>query len=189
MAESSVRRDVARNRERLLAAARTVVAQSGPEVPLDEIARAAGVSRTTLHRHFVDREALAAAVLRENVEAIEARARELDSQADGAARLFRHVLDVQSSTPWLAHMAARKQDRALGQLADRTKAAFAPLMAQARESGAAHPGVTAEDVLLALPMMMAALAVDRRSGGSDDLARARLILHRGLFATAPPGLS
>lgn len=182
-----MRRDVARNHQLLLAAARTVVAEQGAEAPLDEIARAAGVSRTTLHRHFADRAALAAAVLQENVQEIEARAEELAEQEDGAARLFDHVLDILVRTPWLAQMAAHEQGRELGCLADRTQAAFAPLMARAREAGAARPGATAEDVLLALPMMTAAVAVDGRSGRTGDLLRARQILHRGLFATPAPG--
>lgn len=186
MSETPVRRDAARNRERLLTAARTVVSESGPDVPLDEIARAAGVSRTTLHRHFVDREALAAAVLQENVEEIEARATALAGVGGGAAELFHHVLEVQLRTPWLAHMAARGRSRELGELAERTKAAFGPLMEQARETGESHPGTTADDILLALPMMMAVVAVDGRSDGRGGLARARGILHRGLFTTPPP---
>lgn len=187
MEQTSVRRDVARNRERLLAAARTVVAKRGPDVPLDEIARAAGVSRTTLHRHFVDREALAAEVLRENVEEIESRAQHLAEQPDGAEQLFHHVLDVQIDSPWLAHTVATNQGRELGQLAERTRSAFEPLVGRACEAGVAHPGTTAEDVLLAMPMMLASLAVDRHSGGVNDVARARIILHRGLFTTEPPG--
>lgn len=186
MTEAPVRRDAARNRARLLAAARHIVAERGPEVPLDEIAREAGVSRTTLHRHFADREALVAAVLQGNVEEIEARARDLRERDDGAAELFGHVLDVQVGTPWLAQMVAQERSGGLAELSDRTKAAFEPLMAQARAAGTVHPGVTAEDVLLALPMMMAALAADRRADDSGGLARARQILHRGLFTTAPP---
>ena len=192
MDPAPVRRDVARNRRALLDAARAVVAEHGPDVPLDEIARAAGVSRTTLHRHFADRDALAAAVLRENVEDIEAWAAELAGRADGAEVLFHRILDVQVGSPWLA----RLEDRAraggeagpgeLGDLATRTRAALAALVPPAAAAGTLRPGVTAEDLLLAMPMMMAALEVARRTPGQGELARARRILHAGLFTTPAP---
>lgn len=181
-----MRRDVARNRARLLEAARTVAAQHGPDAPLDDIARAAGVSRTTLHRHFADREALAAAVLEENVESIEARARELADQPDGAVRLFHHVLDIQVESPWLAQMVGTGRNRGLSQLADRTRAAFEVLLGGERGQRCLRSGATSEDALLALPMMMAALTVQRESGGKGSDVRARRMLHRSLFIGEMP---
>lgn len=186
MEESAVRRDAARNRELLLAAARSVVSAQGPEAPLDEIARTAGVSRTTLHRHFADREALAAAVLRDNVEDIEARAAALAGVADGAEQLYHYLLDIQVEVPWLAQMAHQKNAHQLGDLADRTTAALEPLVARASNEGVLRGSTTAADILLTLPMAMAVLASDRKTGSRDGLARARLILHRGLFTTLPP---
>lgn len=56
------RRDAQRNRDLLTAAARTAFAEAGLDVPLDEIARRAGVGNATLYRHFPDRGALAEAV-------------------------------------------------------------------------------------------------------------------------------
>src|SRR5258707_4517963 len=55
------RKDVLRNRRRVVAAARAAFVQLGPDVSLEEIARRAGVGATTLYRHFADREALAEA--------------------------------------------------------------------------------------------------------------------------------
>ncbi|MCJ1679084.1 TetR/AcrR family transcriptional regulator [Streptomyces sp. APSN-46.1] len=52
------RADAVRNRERILAAAREMLVESGVEAPLDEIARRAGVGNATLYRHFPDRAAL-----------------------------------------------------------------------------------------------------------------------------------
>ena len=52
------RRDAQDNRDRLIAAAREVFAESGFDVPLDAIARRAGVGRATLYRNFSDRYAL-----------------------------------------------------------------------------------------------------------------------------------
>lgn len=58
-----MRTDAARNRERILAAAREMIVEHGTEVPLDDIARRAGVGNATLYRHFPDRHALVRAVL------------------------------------------------------------------------------------------------------------------------------
>lgn len=55
------RKDAERNRERIVEAATRLLAQS-PATSLSDIAAAAGVSRSTLHRHFPDRGALEAAV-------------------------------------------------------------------------------------------------------------------------------
>src|SRR4051794_23585109 len=57
------RADALRNRERIVAAARDVFVEYGPDAPLDEIARRAGIGNATLYRHFADRQALAHAVL------------------------------------------------------------------------------------------------------------------------------
>ena len=47
-----LRADAARNREKVLRAAREVFAESGYGVPLDEIAVRAGVGPGTVYRHF-----------------------------------------------------------------------------------------------------------------------------------------
>ncbi|QTV79976.1 TetR/AcrR family transcriptional regulator [Microbacterium sp. NIBRBAC000506063] len=62
------RKDRARNRERLIEAARTVFAASGIHAPLDHIATAAGVGSGTLYRHFPTRAMLWTAVLREPLQ-------------------------------------------------------------------------------------------------------------------------
>ena len=62
------RADAQRNVERLIAAAREAFAAQGPNAPLDDIARAAGVGAGTLYRHFPTRLALFEAVYRDNVE-------------------------------------------------------------------------------------------------------------------------
>jgi AcrR family transcriptional regulator len=58
-----LRADAARNAERLVRAAAEVFAESGVEVPLDEIARRAGVGVATLYRHFASKDDLARAVI------------------------------------------------------------------------------------------------------------------------------
>ena len=69
----SQRQDAARNRTRLIAAAREVFAEFGPDAPLEEVAARADVSRTTLYRNFASRQELAADIYERDVAKIEAR--------------------------------------------------------------------------------------------------------------------
>ena len=64
------RKDAARNREALLAAAGEVFSERGVEASLEEIARRAGVGIGTLYRNFPTREVLHEAVYRREVDAL-----------------------------------------------------------------------------------------------------------------------
>ncbi len=72
----TARRDAARNRARLVAAAREVFAERGLGATLDEVAARAGLGTGTAYRHFRDKHELAAEVLAEATEqiAVDARA-------------------------------------------------------------------------------------------------------------------
>ncbi|MHB9755969.1 TetR/AcrR family transcriptional regulator [Streptomyces sp. BYX5S] len=66
------RADARRNRERLLAAARTAFTRDDTSVPLESVAREAGVGIGTLYRHFPTREALVEAVYSAELDAVTA---------------------------------------------------------------------------------------------------------------------
>ncbi|MFM9368401.1 TetR/AcrR family transcriptional regulator [Streptomyces sp. Da 82-17] len=88
------RADALRNRERIVSAAREMFVEFGPEVPLDEIARRAGVGNATVYRHFADRTVLIREVVcfvmdRTSERAEEALAEEPD--AFQALRRFVHA--------------------------------------------------------------------------------------------------
>ena len=72
-----VRADAARNRELLIDAAAAAFALRGADVPLEDIARNAGVGIGTLYRHFPTRDSLVEAVYRHEVEVLCERADEL----------------------------------------------------------------------------------------------------------------
>ena len=57
-----LRADAARNRARVLDAARTAFAEAGLDVGVEEIARRAGVGKGTLYRRFPTKEALVCAI-------------------------------------------------------------------------------------------------------------------------------
>ena len=68
------RADSERNRLRLLETAKAAFAEKGSGASLDEIARIAGVGAGTLYRHFPTRDALVAAVYRNETEQLVAAA-------------------------------------------------------------------------------------------------------------------
>jgi AcrR family transcriptional regulator len=75
--KTSKRADAQRNREKLLAAGAELFAEQRAAVTMEGVAKRAGVGVGTLYRHFPTREALAAAVYRNEVDQVTAAAEEL----------------------------------------------------------------------------------------------------------------
>ena len=65
-----MRADAARNRDKIIEAARVAFRTRGYDAPLDDIAKAAGVGPGTLYRHFPTRESLVDAVMQAWVERV-----------------------------------------------------------------------------------------------------------------------
>ncbi|SHF55380.1 TetR/AcrR family transcriptional regulator [Streptoalloteichus hindustanus] len=82
-----LRADARRNRELVVAAARTAFAEDGLAISFDEIARRVGVGVGTVYRHFPTREALFEAVLLDRVRQFVADAVAL-ADADDPGRAF-----------------------------------------------------------------------------------------------------
>ncbi|MEU2559232.1 TetR/AcrR family transcriptional regulator [Streptomyces longispororuber] len=78
------RADALRNRERIVAAAREMFVQRGADVPLDEIARRAGVGNATVYRHFADRDELVHHVLLSVTDRVTSLAEAAVAAADAA---------------------------------------------------------------------------------------------------------
>jgi AcrR family transcriptional regulator len=88
-----VRRDVLRHRAALLDAAARIFAESGMDAPLGDIALAAGVGRTTLHRHFPERIDIVVALLNRNLDALETLATESAGDSDCLLKLIAAMID------------------------------------------------------------------------------------------------
>lgn len=71
-----LRADAARNRQKVLDAARAAFAEAGANAQMDDIARRAGVGVGTVYRHFPTKESLATAMVQQRVERIIAFIRE-----------------------------------------------------------------------------------------------------------------
>lgn len=73
------RADATRNRETLVAAAKTVFARDGAAASLDAVVREAGFGIGTLYRHFPTRESLYEAVYRRDIERLVGRSDTVDT--------------------------------------------------------------------------------------------------------------
>src|SRR5580704_5781344 len=147
-----LRADAARNREKVLRAAREVFAESGYGVPLDEIAARAGVGPGTVYRHFPAKEAVVAAGLEDLVADARARA----GAADPGAAFFGYLARI-------AEESAAKRDlpdaiSIAGSQLDDLNAALDLLLRRAQHAGAVRIDVTTPDLIVLLKGMFASLA-------------------------------
>jgi len=83
-----MRADAVRNRERVLDAADRVFAREGAAVPIDDVAREAGVGVGTIYRHFPTKEDLYQAVVINRVASLVDQARALADAADPGVAFF-----------------------------------------------------------------------------------------------------
>jgi AcrR family transcriptional regulator len=87
MSSTALRADARRNLDRILDAAAEVFAELGPDAPIDEIARRAGVGHGTVFRRFPTKGALRAAVLSARLEEMRAHVEDLLGADDVGAAL------------------------------------------------------------------------------------------------------
>src|SRR3954465_4395805 len=86
-----LRADAARNRARILDAARSAFAESGLDVGVEEIARRAGVGKGTLYRRFPTKEALVRAIFEDILEEVETLAADADAMDDAQEAFARFL--------------------------------------------------------------------------------------------------
>ncbi|WP_375426508.1 TetR/AcrR family transcriptional regulator [uncultured Friedmanniella sp.] len=88
MIERKLRADALRNRARLLQVAFDTFAAEGLAVPVDEIARRAGVGAGTVYRHFPTKDLLFAAIISDRLSQHIAHAQEITARAAPGPAFF-----------------------------------------------------------------------------------------------------
>lgn len=148
-----MRADAARNREKVLEAARELFAAQGFEVPLDEIAARAGVGPGTVYRHFPTKQALFQAVT-------EARVTAMIESASQPAQDAREALFAFLGR--MADEAAVKRDMSDAitvspELRKGLHAALGELLDNAQKAGQVRTDVTATDLVILMKGMLQSL--------------------------------
>jgi AcrR family transcriptional regulator len=160
--ERPIRADARRNRDRILAAAKSVFAESGLEAQMDAVADTAGVGVGTVYRHFPTKDALLGELVAHRFEEFCAEAEAALADEDGepfevfadhlrrnaalvaADAGTRHALMCESETVWAHAVPARTVLLELN----------ARLIARAQAAGTMRADFTADDI----PQLMCGLS-------------------------------
>lgn len=191
-----LRADARRNRDTIVATARALFAERGLDVPMDEIAKRAGVGSGTLYRHFATREDLVTAVflerVAENVAAVE-RALQDEDPWRGFTSYVRTTASSQAADRAMADLLAiGHPSQELRALQARGYKGFTELAARAQASGKLRADFTSEDLIL---LYMAVAGITRYAGPTAPAAAERFVAfaldgYRAEAATpAPPPVS
>lgn len=150
------RADGARNRQRLLDAAKASFAKSGAATSQEEVARAAGVGIGTLYRHFPTRDALVEAVYRDALDRLSADAERLTRDAPPIEALRQWMflfIDYISTKKLMMDLLATLGGDAAALKAStksRLEAAIVGLVDRAKANGDIQPDVVPIDLLFAI---------------------------------------
>lgn len=175
-----MRKDAARNRDRLIEAASAVMRAEGGDVPMEVIAERAGLTRGTLYRNFQHRQAMYEAVLDrdlENMTSLIAAERRDDPLA-----FIRHMAELMMV-----------YDKFLVQLADmadydsatnevRMTDVLAEHLASAQHRGLLRRDLTGSDILMACRMLASHWKLDAQADFKAAFDQRLSLLLHGLRA-------
>jgi AcrR family transcriptional regulator len=172
------RADALRNRERIVSAAREMFTEFGPDVPLDEIARRAGVGNATVYRNFPDRDAL----VREVVCSV------MDRTSEAGERALAETGDAFEALERFVHTSADERISALCPMVqstfdqnhpdleaarERVEQIVQELMDRAKAAGQMRPDVGVGDLMIVVAQL------SRPPAGTNCLVSDRFV-HRHL---------
>ncbi|MFC4117934.1 TetR/AcrR family transcriptional regulator [Nonomuraea zeae] len=170
------RADARRNRSRVLEAAQHAFAEIGLEVPLDEIARRAGVGAGTVYRHFPSKDALFEAVVLERLQQLTEEVSALAASPDPAEAFFEAVrLTVERAALNKAlcdALSAGVDLRLAAPAREEYAAALGTLLDRAQRAGAVRPDVDSADVRT---LLSGCLAMEGRRNGAPGRATALVL--------------
>lgn len=176
------RSDAVRNREALVVAARRVFEAEGIDAPLEDVAAAAGLSRTSLHRAFASRAELLAAIWASDVEETEADAARFAARPDAFVAIFESTLAQQVDRRSIHPSTAQIESADIVALAARFVAAIESTVAVSRAAGVLRADISNDAGLRAVGMAIWAVwNVADRAERQEVAGEVRVLLLRGLL--------
>ena len=170
------RADAERNRDKILAAARTAFADRDAEVSMAEISRRAEVGMATLYRNFSGRQELLEALYTDEVDAVCMAAETIDGETPRAALVAwlhrfsvftaskRHIAaELLKQTDWSNPLFRNNRTRVI--------TAARPLLAAAQRAGEVRDDLTLEQIL---DMIVAIATIHGDTGYTGPILQAAL---------------
>ncbi len=167
-----MRADAQRNRAKVLEAAQQAFAEEGLSVPLDEIARRAGVGAGTVYRHFPNKELLFEAIVLSRLEGLVNRAAELAGADDAGAAFFdflrlmldettlkRDLIDALSGSDLSGPITKIRRDM---------RTAIGRLLVRAQEAGTVRADIEITSLMRLLSGIFLTVAQTANQGGPDE---------------------
>jgi len=189
-AEPRERKDVVRNRQRILDAAKELFAERGLGVTLHEIARHAGVGVGTIYRHYPDKAVLIDLLFEEQLEGMADLARQALEDPDpwhAVVWFHEQSLEVQSRDKGLKELLLGMPDapdRAV-KLRQKLHPLAAQIIERAQAAGVVRPDCETQD--FGVVQLMVGAVIDAARDVSPDLWRRYLtIALQGLRPATPP---
>ncbi|MBB5891167.1 TetR/AcrR family transcriptional regulator [Kutzneria kofuensis] len=167
-----LRADARRNRARVLEVAQQVFAEEGLAVPIDEIARRAGVGVGTVYRHFPTKDALFEAIIVERLRGVGEAAHELAQGPDAGRGFFAFfelmVRDASLNKALFDALAASGSfnQELTSEARQVMMTGLGELLAKAQEAGEVRADLTAADVKT---FMVGCLAMARQGTADPGL--------------------
>ncbi|WP_158887395.1 TetR/AcrR family transcriptional regulator [Amycolatopsis anabasis] len=180
------RADARRNVERLVAAARTAVAEVGVEVTAHEIARRAGVGIGTFYRRLPSREALLEAVLLDTVDEIIALAHRALDDPDpwhGFREFTYAYVQLRTASCGINEALGGDGGPGLEPALAKLRDAIRRLVERARETGALRADVAWQDVPFLLATVIPGARTIGLRAGADQWRRNLDVILTGLRAS------
>ncbi len=170
------RADAERNRDKILAAARTAFADPEAEVSMAEISRRAGVGMATLYRNFPGRQELLEALYTDEVNAVCKAAETIDGETPGAALAawLHRFFAFTTSKRHIASELLKQTDRSdplFENNRTRVIAAGRPLLAAAQHAHEVRDDLTLEQIL---DMIVAIATIHGDTGYTEPILQTAL---------------
>jgi AcrR family transcriptional regulator len=170
------RADAERNRDKILAAARTAFADPDAEVSMAEISRRAGVGMATLYRNFPGRQELLEALYTDEVNAVCQAAETIDGETPGVAlgAWLHRFFAFTTSKRHIAAELLKQTDRSNPLFKNnrtRVIAAGRPLLAAAQHAGEIRDDLALEQIL---DMIVAISTIHGDTGYTEPILQTAL---------------